>query len=559
MRLLHLNLFAAVASSALALALAQGPTATRLRVEYLESALTIDAPAPRFSWALAHPQRAQAQTAFRIVVATVPAAARGASRGGGVGAAELDNGTVVWDSGKVLSNRTLNVPYGGDAPLESDADYAWTVTVWDAAGAVGAPASATFSTALLAPADWSGAEWVSSAPGGSLNTYRAEFTVAAPVARARLYISGLGYHKSWLNGALTDDHELGTFTTFQKRVLYSVVDVTAQLREGCNALGVQLGHGWWAQPSVAVGDRQFLAMLSVTTTDGVTTRYPSSATAAAAAAAAAAPARSASVLLLEFAATSGPVTADDIYLGEAFDGRVAAALAGWSECGFAPGAAWVPAAAPPLSPATTHAVLESRKLEISTDEDFPVTAGGIVSPALGEYTYDFAQNMAGQLTLTVAGCPAGTVITMSQAEMVFANGSINNIYENAPMRASYTCAGTGGTETYRTLFSYFGFRYSQLLGFPGTPDEGSLVAHYVHSALPRAGEFLSSNAQLNAIQHATRYSLGSNMMDIPTDCSQRERTVSLATPENEKQLAAPGVSGGCAFLIHTYFALSPSL
>jgi hypothetical protein len=112
---------------------------------------------------------------------------------------------------------------------------------------------------------------------------------------------------------------------------------------------------------------------------------------------------------------------------------------------------------------------------------------------------------------------------MSQAEMVFANGSVNNIFANAPMRAQYTCAGGGGTEVYRTLFSYFGFRFSQLSGFPGTPDEGSLVAHFVHSALPAVGEFQSSSAHLNAVQHATRYAFGSNLMDVPTDCPQRER------------------------------------
>ena len=498
-RIPALSLAACAAACALWAFPAAGQAPSRLRVEFTENPLTVDTPSPRFSYALDHPQRAQSQTAYQLAVADAA-------------------GATVWDSGRVASNRSLNLRYAG-APLVSDADYTWSAAFWDASGARSSTASARFSTALLTPAAWMGAQWLRAPANGSV--FRAEFTVAAPVTRARLYVSGLGYHKAWLNGELTDAHELGSFTSFEKRVLYSVVDVTPLVREGCNALGVMLGYGWFAEPSVAVGVRQFIALVSVTTADGMTAYFPSSSSSAAPPPSALAAASS--VTPLQFLATSGPVTMDNIYLGESFDGRIWAALSGWSACGFAPSAAWAPAIAPAASPATKGAVLESRKLEITTDQDFPVAPGGIVSPSLGEYTYDFSQNQAGQLTLTVEDCPEGTVITMSQAEMVFANGSVNNIFANSPMRAEYTCAGGGGTEVYRTHFTYFGFRYSQLRGFPGTPDEGSLVAHFVHSAVPPTGEFVSSSAMLNAIQHATRFAFGSNLMDVPTDCPQRER------------------------------------
>lgn len=85
---------------------AQGPhTANRLRVEYLESPLGIDVPSPRFSYALVHPSRGQSQTAYEIVVSSA--------------------GAVVWDSGKVSSNETTNIAFGGS--LKSDTDYSWTV------------------------------------------------------------------------------------------------------------------------------------------------------------------------------------------------------------------------------------------------------------------------------------------------------------------------------------------------------------------------------------------------------------------------------------------------
>ena len=199
---------------------------------------------PRFSWALPFDSpRGSVQSAYQLVVFTSPA----------VGAAK-----IVWDSGVVPGNRTLNVPYGGGevAPtgvtagggggrvkpalsLLSDTDYSWSVRWVDAHGEHSAAARGTFSVAFLGdgPASdlgWHGAEWLSSAANGSLSTYRAEFDLPAAPVRARLYYVGLGYAKTWLNGNLTDSHELGLYVTFQQRVLYDCVDVSRLLRSGKN-------------------------------------------------------------------------------------------------------------------------------------------------------------------------------------------------------------------------------------------------------------------------------------------------------------------------------------
>lgn len=187
------------------------------------------------------------------------------------------------------------------------------------------------------------------------------------------------------------DFELGTFTTFERRVLYEALDVTALVRPGPNALGVMLGHGWWSQPSVKAGPRQLIALLSVTTADGTTTYYPSTLAAGATKAGAAA------VVPLVFSATAGPVLADDIYEGETFSGPVAAALGGWAQPGYAPGpgVAWVPAVAPVVSPATYGSVVSAHPLPIRTDRTFAVAPGGISQPGPGVYVFDFGQNMAG--------------------------------------------------------------------------------------------------------------------------------------------------------------------
>jgi alpha-L-rhamnosidase len=335
---------------------------------------------------------------------------------------------------------------------------AWT----DGAGATAPAASARFSTGLLSPAAWQGAAYLSSAGNGSLNTYRAEFTLAALPARARLYVIGLGYAKTWLNGALTDDHELGTFTTFEQRVLYDVVDVTPRLLVGCNALGVMLGHGWFAQPKVHSGPRQFMLLLSLTDGAGAVTYLRSAAAAGGAPGA------------LLFSATQGPVLADDIYEGETYDARIARALDGWAACGFSPApGAWQPAQPPAVSPATHGALVGAHTLVARTDASFSPAA--ITQPLPGVFVFDMGQNIAGQSELRVADCPAGTNITLIHNEICNADGTVNR--NLARMQSQYICAG-GDSESYRTMFTYMGFRYVRRRGgaADAAPTTGSGAA-----------------------------------------------------------------------------------
>jgi alpha-L-rhamnosidase len=194
-----------------AAALAAAQESTRLRTEYLEHPLGLDVVSPRFSWAPIHPMRGQSMVSYNLAVKTAA-------------------GTPVWSIGPVASNVSTNVAYTGPA-LTSDTDYVWTVTWTDGSGAQSPVASAPFSTGLYANSDWQGAIYVGGSPAGN-DMLRAEFTVPVTPTRARLYISGLGYYKSWLNGVMTDNHELGQFTTFEKRVLYDAWDVSELVHEG---------------------------------------------------------------------------------------------------------------------------------------------------------------------------------------------------------------------------------------------------------------------------------------------------------------------------------------
>ena len=350
---------------------ASGASSVRLRTEYLANPVGIDAPAPRFSWAPQAARRGAAVAAYRLVVMA------------------LADGATVWDSGSVAANATTNIAYAGAAALASDADYEWSVTWADELGAVSAPASARFSTALFAPSDWRGAQWV----GGGM--IRAEFNVSgapgARVKRSRLFISVPGFYKAWINGQLTDDHELGGFTTFEERVLYDAVDVTALVVPGCNALGVLVAGGWWAQVAGIVNrphDDSTRVVLSVTDESGATAYYASSLDGAGLAP---------GTLPLQFASSASPVTSSNVYGGESYDARLE--QPGWASCAFTPpagAAAWSqagPVALDPLAPnnLTGGPFISVNSVQIKIDQDFPLVAVSPYPTGDGSWLADFGR------------------------------------------------------------------------------------------------------------------------------------------------------------------------
>ena len=442
-------LFADIGAAAAAAAAAPPPPPpTRLRVEYLGASplLALDTPRPRFSWALPSlSSRAQAQAAYRLTVTRAFPPPR----------------TLLWDSGVVASNRSANVGFGGAAPLEADADFELAVQ-WAAAAepdTLSAPATAAFSTGLLAEADFGGAQWLGSGSGGggggggggdNDNAFRAEFTLPAAPARARLYMTALGYGRASLNGVRIGAEELGQFVVFRQRVLYDAFDVQPLLGAGCNALGLLLGHGWWAQPTIDVAGpggpnatRQFRLALSLAFEDGSRMLLVSSPTSSSSSSASSFSSTPLSSLPLLFTSAAGPVLADDIYLGERFDGRIALAQRGFDACSFNASAGWRTAEAPALTPATLGAASSARLLPITTERDF--APANVSAPLPGILVFDFLQNAAGQTTLNLSGCVEGTVVTVTHGELLKDDGSVfNQFAPHATQTAMYTCHGAGG-------------------------------------------------------------------------------------------------------------------
>ncbi len=209
-----------------------------LRCEYDENPLGIDTPQPRFSWAMNDTTRGASQKAWQIMVATTPEKL-------------MENKPDMWDSRMIRSEESQFIPYGG-TPLESLSRYYWKVRYWDRHGNVSAWSDIQwFETAFLKQDAWK-ATWIAavrktdSRPPRSV-MMRKGFAVGKEVAKARLYITGLGNYVAFLNGKRVGNDLLTPgWTDYRRKVQYQVYDVTDMIVQGENVLGAILGNMWWS-------------------------------------------------------------------------------------------------------------------------------------------------------------------------------------------------------------------------------------------------------------------------------------------------------------------------
>ncbi len=437
---------------------------TGLRCEYLINPLGVDTPKPRLSWILEHGERGQAQSAYEILVSAEPGTERG----------------EIWASGKVDSAESVHVVYAGTA-LRSGRSYYWRVRYWDKDGRP-SPFSqvARFDTGLLSQADWKG-RWI-----GGKSLFRKEFELGKKPVRARAYVCGLGYSEFRLNGHKVGRNVLDpAWTTYDKRVLYVTYDVTRYLQPGRNAAAVMLGQGWLKAKALLVqidielegGDRFEVV------SDG------------------------------SWKAADGPIVADSIYNGETYDARLE--TPGWDSPGY-DDSSWSAAETFP----GPKGVLSAQMMPPIQVVDTLVPLK-MASPKPGVYVYDMGQNFSGWVELRVRG-PRGTAVKLRFAEMIYDNGMINpENLRGARAEDAYILKGDG-EEIWEPRFTYHGFRYVELSGYPGVPALNAIRGRVVHTAVEPVGSFACSKPVLNSLQRIIVWGQKTNLHSIPTDCCQRD-------------------------------------
>jgi hypothetical protein len=332
-------------------------------------------------------------------------------------------------------------------------------------------------------------------------TLRHEFVLDKPVASARAYAYGLGFYELHLNGGKVGDHVLAPASTpYDQRNLYDTYDVTGQLHQGPNAVGVWLGSGYGPRFSQYgfrwPGSKQAILLLTVTFTDG-TQRTVGTDEA--------------------WRWSASPITENDIYDGETYDARLQ--QNGWDKPGF-DDSKWHPVR-----------TVEAPSPVLMADDLPPIRvvqtlrAKSLTQPKPGVYVYDFGQNIAGWQRLSVAG-PAGTTVRMRTAEELRADATLDTTTNrNAASTDTYILSAASGTQTYEPRFTYHGFRYLEVTGFPGTPTLDSVVGQVAHADVASTGSFETSDPLLNRIWQSNRWAMLNNSMSYPTDTPVRdERT-----------------------------------
>ena len=464
---------------------------TALTCEYKTNPLGLDVAQPRLGWQLvpADPAaRGVRQSAYQVLVTS-----------------DSSGQAVVWDSGRVASDQSVHVVYGGPALASRQRCY-WRVRVWDGAGAESEwSETAWWEMGLLAAADWQ-AQWITpdfeedlsdSTPAPLL---RGEFNVAGEVQSARVYVSAHGLYQLELNGQpVTEDLFTPGWTTYLHRLHYQTYDVTGLLQAGANALAATLGDGWWRGFFNWNKGRQhygkglaLLAQLVITYADG---RVEVTGTNG------------------DWRSATGPIRRSDIYHGETYDARLE--RPGWSRPGYDV-SDWTGVRVEDYGYGLLVAPMGPPVRRIETLK--PI--GQFVTPA-GELVVDMGQNLVGWVKLRVRG-EAGTAVTLRFAEVLDQAGNlyITNL-RSAKQTDTYILKG-GGEEVFEPNFTFHGFRYVHVAGYPGELSLDDVTGVAIHSDMAPTGEFECSAPLLNQLQHNIQWGQKGNFVDVPTDCPQRD-------------------------------------
>jgi len=483
-----------------ALAFAVQFKAVDLRCENLHDPACVDQAGLRLSWKTQTSAPNWRQSAYRLMVSSTETGLK------------MDKADL-WDTGKVEAADSNDIIYRGK-PLTSNAQCYWKVQTWDLAGRLSAWSQiGKWEMGLLAPEDWGASSWIGNGQAGPAPYLRHSFTLKGAVKRARLFAAGLGYAELHLNGRRvvpSNERDPG-YTNFNKRVLYVGYDVASFLKTGKNCLGAVLGTGWYDVHDVAIwhferaswrGRPRIRIVLIIEYKNGSSEQVVSDES---------------------WKTSTGPILTDGIYTGETYDARKE--LTGWDDSGYSD-SSW--------SPAT---VLDPPKGKLVALSCPSVVIGETIKPVAiherkpGVFIVDLDQNFSGHAQIKLAA-PAGTSIRMRYSERLNKDGMFDRaqietfMEKTAPPQPfqtdTYVCSGKG-VETWEQRFSYSGFRYMEVSGFPGTPTLDNFRGRFAHTDLQSAGSFECSNELLNKIQHATRYSYLSNAQSIFTDCPQREK------------------------------------
>jgi alpha-L-rhamnosidase len=459
-----------------------------LRCEYLKDPLGIDVAKPRLSWKLEtgdlKPERGIKQSAYQILVASTPENL------------VKDQGDL-WDSGKVVGDRSIQVEYSGK-PLVSQVACHWKVRVWEEKPETGNlkpekemvtawSKPAQFVTGKMKPKDWQG-QWIGASedPKHAAVYLQKKVAVEKPVVRATVFFCGLGFSELAIDGKKVGDYVIGPgFTTYNKRVQYLAFDVTDRFKTpGAHELDVTLADGWYGlskdpwvhqfEKNAYVDKPKLLLNLHLQHADGTETVIASDA--------------SWKWSLGEI--TRSWIAQEDIDLRQqARDWKPVAVVKG-------PEGKLVHQKEPP-----NRIVNEAKPVSFQYDA------------AKKSATWDFGREINGWLRFQASG-PAGTMLTITTTAV----GSSGDGVPGFPPRSSTFILGSApGPQTYEPRFFHGGMRHVTVTGLAEEPKQGDLTGCEISSLYTPSGDFKCSDERVTWLHDCVRRTMVAYTTFLPND------------------------------------------
>lgn len=440
--------------------------------EYQKEAKGVHRQNAAFGWKMTADRQGAAQTAYRIQVTD-------------------EQSVTVWDSGKVASRRQYGIEMDGKIPMRPMSEYTFRVMVWDEKDEPSPWVASRFVTGVFRVHQWTG-QWFRIWHPGTVHFYRHVFTVAdKPIRYAYVYVASLGdkanSHVAYLNG-----HRLGNGILFPGaaeyfRALYTCIDVTDLLRSGDNAIGLVITKTSSLVMKIAYedGETQYAATARDTWSCAVQGPYR---------------------LGYEELMQHGKY--------EEYDARKEWGdwtLPEFDDSEWERGQHTLTIDLGPLfmQPQYCQAKAQAHHapVRILRHED--------------RWFVDFGVNMAGFVFLRLQGTPGRTVeIKFAEKCNERGDGGVFAHWRHPYLK--YTFA-TDGVEEYTPSFMYTGFRYVEIYGYDGDITADSITAVSIHSDVLNGSHFSCSDPMLERLSEVARRSFLSNMVNIPTDCPERER------------------------------------
>ncbi|NLT03465.1 MAG: family 78 glycoside hydrolase catalytic domain [Bacteroidales bacterium] len=517
-------------------------TPVRLTCEWLEQPLLVETATPCLGWELALGQSGSRQSAYQVLVAASPeeiAAFQTQEATPAAKGASTDKQLLWWNSGKVLSDQSQQVPYAGSNRL-AGTTYYWTVRVWDENGKVSdwapvhrfdrAPAPSVMTASWIGALtkaqanlpqgrDWHGPSFKQpkvKAAFEAINPLalrsiqlRKSFHLSQRPTKAMLYVSALGHGEVTLNGNRVGDAQFEPlWSDYDKTVYYSAYDLTGQLKPGEQVLGVLLGNGFYNSVGnryrklwVSFGPPTLFLQLHLTYADG-----------------------SQSIIRSDesWHYALSPITFNDIFGGEDYDATLE--QPGWDRPGFVPDSCWQPVV---IQEAPKGQLTPSLAPPVKVMDNYPVQQLKRIKH--GVYLLDMGQNLSGFPAIRVKG-PKGAVVKLVVGELLSGDTAVSQKRSGGPHYYSYTLRGEG-EESWQPRFSYYGYRFIQLEGADFlTPEPGSdlpvvtaVTSRFIHNSTYETGRFACSNNLFNQVYGLIHMAVKSNFQAVFTDCPHREK------------------------------------